>query len=112
MNSISPCTVALDYLEQSEVKPMSECFPSGSASLYIPAREIRALFEDKLHDLTTELLLTCPCMRCVRDGGSVEYRSDCFNKLRQRELRGEYALIYALLIYVRRPGLVQKFQKY
>lgn len=107
-----PCTVALDYLEQSEVKPISECFPSGSASLYIPARKIKALFQGKPHGLTIELLFLCPCMRCTRDGGPVEYRSNCFNKRRKQELSGEYALIYALLIYVRRPGLIQKFQKY
>ena len=112
MDGSTPCTVALDYLEQSEVKPISECFPSGSASLYIPARKIKALFEDEPHGLTTELLFLCPCVRCTRDGGSVEYRSDCFNKRRQQELRGEYALVYALLVYVRRPALIQKFQKY
>ncbi|CAN9204194.1 unnamed protein product [Alternaria alternata] len=112
MNGSSPCTIALDYLEHSEVKPISECVPSGSASFYIPARKIKALFEDNSHGLTTELLFLCPCARCINDGGPVGYRSDCFNKLRQQELRSEYALIYALLIYIRRPGLIQKFQKY
>ena len=34
------------------------------------------------------------------------------NKLKQQELRGEYALIYALLVSIRRAGLIQKFQKY
>lgn len=112
MEGGSPCTDALDYLDRSQVEPISECFPSGSASLYIPARKIKAMFEDETHGLTTRLLFLCPCMRCTLDGGSAEYRSDCFSKRRQQELQGEYALIYALLIYVRRPGLIQKFQKY
>lgn len=112
MDGNSPCTIALDYLEHSEVKPISECLPSGSASFYVPARKIRAMFEDRLHGLTAEILFLCPCARCIKDGGAVQYRSDCFNRLRQQELTGEYAHIYALLIYVRRPGLIQKFQKY
>ncbi|KAJ5020983.1 kinase-like domain-containing protein, partial [Bipolaris maydis] len=57
-------------------------------------------------------LFLCPCPRCTKDGGPVDYRSDCFNKLRDQELREEYSLIYALLVYIRRPGLIQKFQKY
>lgn len=112
MDGGSPCTVALDYLEQHEVKPISECFPYGCASLYIPARSIKALFENKPYGLTTESLFLCPCEKCIRDGGSVEDRSGRFNNLRQQELMGEYALIYALLVYIRRPGLIQKFQKY
>jgi hypothetical protein len=112
MDGRTPCMAAFEYLEENEVEPISECFPSQSAKLYIPAQKIKALFEGKVHGLTTEMLFFCPCMRCTGDGGSVEYRSNCFNKPRQQELRGEYALIYALLIYVRRPGLIQKFQKY
>ena len=115
MNGAIPCQIAKEYLEDSEVQPISECSPPGSASFYIPARKIKALFEDTLHSLTTESLFLCPCEKCISDGGSVESRSECFNcfnKLKQRELKGEYTFIYALLIYVRRPGLIQKFQKY
>lgn len=112
MHGAVPCKVAQRYLQRNEVQPISECAPSGSASFYVPARQIKALFKDKPHGLTTELIFLCPCMECIEDGGSIEYRSDCFNKLRQQELEGEYALIYALLIYILRPGLIQKFQKY
>jgi len=113
MDGDPPCMIAHDYLEQNAVEPIRECFPSGSASLYIPARKIRALFEDKPFGLTVESLFLCPCRRCTRDGGSVERRSNCFNERRRpQELKGEYALIYALLIYVLRPGLIQVFQKY
>jgi len=113
MDEVPPCQVALDYLEQNEVRPMRECYPAGSASFYVPARKIKALFEDEPYGLTTGQLFLCPCPRCTRDGGSIEYRSDCFNERRRElELRGDYALIYALLISVRRPGLIQMFQKY
>ncbi|RYN55439.1 hypothetical protein AA0118_g8672 [Alternaria tenuissima] len=115
MNRAIPCQIAKEYLEDSDVQPISECSPPSSASFYIPARKIRALFEDNHHGLTAEIIFLCPCARCISDGGSVEYRSECFNcfnKLKGRELKGEYAFIYALLVYVRRPGLIQKFQKY
>ncbi|CAN9199208.1 unnamed protein product [Alternaria alternata] len=115
MNGAIPCQIAKEYLEDSEVQPISECSPPGSASSYYPARKIRALFEDNPYGLTAETLFLCPCTKCKSDGGSVEYRSECFNcfnKLKERELMGEYALIYALLIYVRRPALIQKFQKH
>ncbi|KAI4906485.1 hypothetical protein J4E90_010559 [Alternaria incomplexa] len=92
MDEFPPCQVALDYLEINEIK---------------------ALFEDEPYGLTTERLYLCPCSRCTRDGGSREYRSDCFKERRkQQELRGDYALIYALLISIRRPGLIHMFQKY
>jgi hypothetical protein len=107
-----PCSVALDYLEHNEVKPISECLPPGSAPLYIPARKIRALFEDTPHGLALEEMFLCPCNRCERDGGSVDDRLTHFNRLREQELRGDYAFIYALLIYIRRPGLIRKFQKH
>lgn len=112
MEGGTACSVALDYLEHNEVKPVSECLPPGSASLYIPARMIKALFEDKPQGLTLEMIFLCPCNRCERDGGSVDDRSPHYNKLREQEIRGEYALIYALLIYIRRPGLIRKFQKH
>jgi hypothetical protein len=112
MKGENPCGVALDYLEHNEVKPNSKCLPPGSASLYIPARKIRALFEDEPDGLTLEMMFLCPCSRCEQDGGSVDDRSTHFNKLREQELRGDYALIYALLIYIRRPGLIRKFQKH
>jgi hypothetical protein len=54
MNGAIPCQIAKEYLEDNEVQPISECSPPGSASFYIPARKIKALFEDTLHSLTTE----------------------------------------------------------
>ncbi|CAN9258700.1 unnamed protein product [Alternaria alternata] len=112
MNVAIPCQIAKEYLEDSQVQPINACSPPGSASFYIPARKIKALFEDDPCGLTTRILFLCPCAGCITDGGSVEYRSDRFSKLKQRELEGEYALLYALLIYVRRPSLIQKFQKH
>lgn len=112
MEGESPCYVAFDYLDRSELKPFNECLPHVSASFYIPARKIRALFEEQPHGLTLENLFLCPCRRCKNDGGSVDDRSTHFNRLREQELRGDYALIYALLIYIRRPCLIRKFQKH
>lgn len=75
-------------------------------------RRIKALFEDKLDELKLKSIFLCPCSRCKRDGGLVEDRLTNFNSLREYELRNEYAAIFALLIYVHRPGLIRTFQKY
>lgn len=108
----TPCVVAHDYLEDNQVEPVSEYLSPGSPSFYIPARKIRALFEDKTDDVTLERIFLCPCSTCERDGGSVDDRETHFNKLRVQELQSDYALIYALLIYIYRPGLIRKFQKH
>jgi hypothetical protein len=107
-----PCLSASEYLTKNEVEPVSECLPPGSASMYIPMRRIKALFEDEPDGLKLESIFLCPCNRCERDGGLVEVRSTNFNSLREYELRNDYAAIYALLIYIHRPGLVRIFQKY
>ncbi|CAI6290402.1 unnamed protein product [Periconia digitata] len=106
------CLDALDYLVQSEKKPVSEWLPGGSASFYIPARSIGALLKDQHRGLTLEKIFLCPCNRCSQDGGSVDERLTHYNRLREKELRDEYAAIYALLIYIRRQGLIRKFQKH
>lgn len=112
MEGDSPCLAASYYLEKNEVKPINDYLPSGCASTYVPARIIKALFEDEPHGLTLERLFLCPCSRCTRDGDTVENRFTCFNDLRQQELRGDYASIYALLIFIHRPGLIRVFQKH
>jgi hypothetical protein len=109
---IAPCLSASHYLEKSEVEPVSECLPQGSAQWYIPMRRMKTLLEDEPDGLKLESIFLCPCNRCERDGGSVEYRSTNFSNRRERELRKYYATIYALLIYIHRPGLIQVFQKY
>lgn len=112
MERIDPCVIACDYLDNSEINPISECLPPGSATSYIPARKVRALFGDSQERLTVKAIFLCPCGRCERDGGSVGERSTHFNPRREQELRGEYALIYALLIHIRRPALIRIFQKH
>jgi hypothetical protein len=111
----APCLSASDYLTKSEVEPVSECLPQGSAQWYIPMRRVKALLEDEPDGLNLESIFLCPCNRCERDGGSVEDRSTNFNshrETRECHLRNDYAAIYALLIYIRRPGLIRIFQKH
>jgi hypothetical protein len=108
----APCLSASDYLLKSEVEPVSECLTQGSAQWYIPMRRMKALLEDEPDGLKLESIFLCPCNRCERDGGLVEVRSTKFTSLRQHELRNDYAAIYALLIYIHRPGLIRIFQKY
>jgi hypothetical protein len=109
----APCRVALDYLERNEEKPINKYPPPGSTPLYIPGRVVRALFQDKPDGVTLESIFLCPCYDCEHDGGSLADRTEVYlSDSRKRELSGDYALIYALLIYIRRPGLIRKFQKH
>lgn len=108
-----PCEIAERYTENNEVEPVSELLPAASARWYIPKGRIDALFsETAAAEINLETIFLCPCNRCIRDGGPVDDRSTNFNKLREKELRTEYAAIYALLIYARRPGLIRVFQRH
>jgi hypothetical protein len=107
-----PCLAASDFLAQNEVEPVSECLPRGSASWYIPIQRIRSLFDGESAGPKLETIFLCPCNGCNRDGGSVDDRSTNFSSLRERELKNDYAAIYALLIYIHRPGLIRVFQKH
>jgi hypothetical protein len=105
-----PCISAFQYLTKHEVEPISDYRPSGSAPWYISMRRIKGLFEDEPDGLKLESIFLCHCKPCVRDGGLVEDRSANFNRLRELELRNEYAALFALLIYIHRPGLIRVFQ--
>lgn len=107
-----PCTKACEYLAQNEVETKNENQPPGAASWYIPMQWIKTLLQDEPDGLTLEKIFLCPCNRCQKDGGSVDDRSASFNAMREYELRHDYAAIYALLIYINRPGLIRIFQKH
>ncbi|PQE07969.1 kinase domain-containing protein [Rutstroemia sp. NJR-2017a WRK4] len=107
-----PCKLAERYLANSEIEPVSDLLPRGSAPFYIPRRCIEALFADKVTGVKLEGIFLCPCHGCVQDGGPVGDRSTQFNELKEKELRAEYAAIFALLIYVHRPGLIRIFQQH
>lgn len=111
---ISPsCEIAERYLGNNEVEPVSELLPAASARWYISRSRIEALFsETAAAGVNLETIFLCPCNRCIRDGGPIHDRLTNFNKLREKELRTEYAAIYALLIHVRRSGLIRVFQRH
>jgi hypothetical protein len=106
-----PCKLARRYLEHSEIAPVSDLLPRTSARGYIPRRRIEALFADEVTGVKLEGIFLCPCYDCIKDGGPVDDRSIHFNELREKELRADYATIFALLIYLERPGLIRVFQQ-
>ncbi|KAH6614310.1 kinase-like domain-containing protein [Boeremia exigua] len=112
MAARTPCAAALTYLEANAVKPSSKHLSPDSVPFYIPTRAVWALLEDKTKSVTLKAIFLCPCSACVQDGGSVSDRKTAFNGPRVQTLQTDYALIYALLIYIRRPGLIRKFQKH
>ena len=107
-----PCKLAERYLGNNEIEPVSDLLPRASARWYIPRRCIEALFADKVAGIKLEAIFLCPCRGCVQDGGPLGDRSTHFNELREKELRTDYAAIFALLIYVQRPGLIRVFQQH
>ena len=107
-----PCKLAERYLRKEEIQPVSDLLPRASAHWYIPRRCIDALFADEVAGITLEGIFQCPCHGCVQDGGPPGDRSTHFNELRKKELRTDYAPVFALLIYEQRPGLIRLFQKH
>jgi hypothetical protein len=107
-----PCELAFEYLGRNEVEPISNLLPGVSPRWYIPKSRINALLAEEAAGVKLEDLFLCPCGRCIRDGGGLPDRSPHFNKLKEQELRTDYATIYALLIYLRRPGLISLFQRH
>jgi hypothetical protein len=107
-----PCELAERYLSNNEVQPVSDLLPGASPRWYIPRSRINALLAEEVAGVKLEEIFLCPCGRCIRDGGGRSDRSPHFNKLREQELRTDYATIYALLIYLRRPGLISLFQRH
>lgn len=75
-------------------------------------RKIKTLLRDEVDGIDLEDIFICPCSRCNRDGGSTEDRATHYGPRRAEELRTEYASIFALLIYMNRPGLIRIFQTY
>ncbi|KAL2064449.1 hypothetical protein VTL71DRAFT_4943 [Oculimacula yallundae] len=107
-----PCELAKRYLNNNEVLPVSNLMPRPSPLWYIPRSRINALLAEGAAGVTLEALFFCPCRHCERDGGAPSDRSPYYNELREEELKSEYATIFALLIHVRRPGLIRLFQRY
>lgn len=105
-----PCLAALSCLEHAEESPVNAYRTPQSPSEYFPLRAIKALFEQEPNGITLEGLFLCSCRTCTRDGGPIDERAAYFNSWRKRQLQTDYATIYALLIYLRRPGLIRKFQ--
>lgn len=107
-----PCELAEQYIGNNEIKPASDLMPGKSPQWYIPKSRIDALLGEEAAGVSLESLFLCSCGTCTRDGGTRDDRSANFNKLTEDELRTDYAAIYALLIYVHRPGLIRMFQRY
>jgi hypothetical protein len=80
--------------------------PSDCPEEYFPRQRIIEVFK---HDNCLLNVSTCPCPDCFRDAGVSEAADNQY--MDEEELLGRYATIYALLIWLNRPGLIRLFQK-
>lgn len=106
----SPCLLALEFLERGSVQTKCQNLPRGSPSYYIPKAIIKTLLGGSLEGLKLRDIFLCDCFNCVRDGRPQAHREDLFVN-HEAELRDRYSIIYATLIYIRRPGLITLFQE-
>jgi len=110
MSRLEPaCQRAYDFLDAAKVKPVAQYLPRESPNYYIPSRVVDALFTKNPDGLTLEEIYECDCTRCERDGGTRQNRHN--RGFPEQELKGEYATIYAVLIYIWRPGLINLFRR-
>jgi hypothetical protein len=104
-----PCVRARDILRKGRCEPVAKYLPRECPQYYIPSRVIDELFTAEPTGLKLSEIYLCDCYRCEEDGGSQDSRRDKgYNKT---ELTGEYAIIYAVLIYIHRPGLITRLQQ-
>jgi hypothetical protein len=80
--------------------------PSDCPEEYFPRKRIIEVFKD---DNCLSNVSKCPCPDCFKDAAVSEAADNRY--IDEEELLGRYATIYALLIWLNRPGLIRLFQK-
>jgi hypothetical protein len=102
---LPPCIQALKYFERKAVRPETA---NESERAYVPKHIIKEYFKDE--NILKSIFL-CPCFECTSDSGA-EHDEDREPHWAKEKLQGDYALIYALLIWIRRPGLIRTFRRH
>jgi hypothetical protein len=108
------CDQARTRLINEKVSPRSNLLPRESPKYYFPIKVIRKVLESPAQGLKLEQLFLCRCSTCRRHAGmegGLDHMNDSFSDETEQELLGPYAAIYALLIYIHRPGLIHRFRQ-
>ncbi|KAI9788753.1 MAG: hypothetical protein M1816_006610 [Peltula sp. TS41687] len=103
----SSCYSARVSLLEKKKVPQSKFLPPGRPDFYIPRSSISRVLQD--HPVRDIFLCDCEwCRKCAGVVADVDDRGPRFD---ESELLGEYATIFALLIYVDHPGLIHRFRR-
>lgn len=111
-NSWDVCDQAHICLDDKRSFPQSTLLPPDS--FYFSLTSIRQVLECPGEGLTLKDLFLCQCFSCRSHAGvkgEDDHRAHSLSEATRQELLGPYAIIYALLIYVRKPGLIHRFRE-
>ncbi|KAE8452617.1 hypothetical protein EG329_013876 [Mollisiaceae sp. DMI_Dod_QoI] len=101
------CERARDILMTYEQTPRSQHLPRGPTAYY-PHSDILHLLREESRGRKVFL---CNCLRCQKQAGLQGGIDNRVSRWDETELLGKFATIYALLIYLRCPGLISIFRR-
>ncbi|KAF2813540.1 uncharacterized protein BDZ99DRAFT_258697 [Mytilinidion resinicola] len=106
-DSYPVCEEARDILMKYEQTPRSQHLPRGPIAYYPRSDIIHVLTEGS----RARKVFLCSCWKCRKQAGRQGGFDNRKSRWDERELLGDFATIYALLIYLRCPGLISSFRQ-
>jgi hypothetical protein len=108
-----PCAYGRVRLYGRKVKPESQHLPRQSPRYYFPSSIIREVLRETFNRTTiAEAIFLCDCPSCLNDAGVSNGNDNRADRFNAQELLEKYANTYALLIYLRHPGLIHAFREH
>lgn len=111
LRSYPACERARDQLISLAKTPQSRHLPRGVVS-YFPEASVIAFFESGREEQNVgKTVWCCNCAKCQKQAGrnaGIEYRRRTWSS---KYLQGDFASIFALLIYLRCPALILLFRQ-
>ena len=101
------CDQARDILMTYEQTPRSLHLPRGPTPYYPYSDIIKVLIENSLG----KKVFLCKCLKCQKQAGLRDGIDNRESRWDEGELLGGFATTYALLIYLRCPGLISDFRQ-
>lgn len=101
------CEQARDILMTYEQTPRSQHLPRGPTAYYPYSDIIHVLKEES----RGQKVFLCTCLRCRKQAGLQGGIDNRVSRWDEGELLGDFATIYALLIYLRCPSLISIFRR-
>jgi hypothetical protein len=102
------CEQARDILMKYEQTSRSQHLPRGPTTYY-PSSDIILFLKEESRGRKVFL---CKCLKCCKQAGLPGGIDNRPSRWDDGEFLGDFATIYALLIYLRCPGLISIFRQY